>query len=331
MIGPEQRWRDRRDSYRPADDERFDPRYHEVVRVDRDRDVRPFIVQHHYSGTLPNSSSYRYLLIDTRRPYWAGKGGVVGAITFGQPGGPQVLRSSFPFLDTPSRESCELQRLVLLDEVKRNAESWFVAQAMRHHERSVRAEGVEAVVSFSDPVPRWDRDGLCVMPGHVGTIYQALTAWYTGRSKPRSAWCVRETGHVLNDRDLSKIRASQRSGKSTSGWEGAVERLKGYGARPPEEGEDLVQWLVEVLDTVCARQRHGGNHRYKWGLTRAAKRGLRQLHGAVDHTVYPKAADPTERPPWTIPDAEVACVRCGQQARVEGLNLCWPCLAGGAR
>ena len=60
-----QRWRDRRSSYRPADDERFDPSHHEVVLVAGDNEVRPFVVAHHYAASLPNSGRFRFLLLDT--------------------------------------------------------------------------------------------------------------------------------------------------------------------------------------------------------------------------------------------------------------------------
>src|SRR5690606_8351510 len=76
-------------------------------------------------------------------------------------------------------ECVDLGRLVLLDEVPANGESWFLAQCFG----SLRAEGFRSVVSFSDPVPRTTADGEPRFTGHVGTIYQASNAIYMGRSK----------------------------------------------------------------------------------------------------------------------------------------------------
>ena len=61
-------------------------------------------------------------------------------------------------------------------------ESWFVAQVFRQ----AALVGVRGIVSFSDPMPRAAADGTTVTPGHVGTIYQALNAVYTGRGTERS-------------------------------------------------------------------------------------------------------------------------------------------------
>lgn len=299
-----QRWREGRDSYRPPDDARFDPRHHEVVLhvgPGSEREVNPFVVRHHYSGSVPNSGRYRYLLIDTRRPHWS-EGGVVGAAVFGTSGGPHCFRASFPFLgDATATAAIELQRLVLLDEVRKNGESWFVAQCMRKHEASLARHGIEGVVSFSDPVPRWAADGSLILPGHTGCTYQALNAHYTGRAKARWSWYRIADGCQINERDLTKVRASCPccgSGKSASGGSGAVDRFVSWGARTPKRGECRRAWLEQVLPTLATRRRHGGNHRYLWGLSRPAKRALVRLHGAPDPARYPKTIDPVERPVW---------------------------------
>lgn len=76
----------------------------------------------------------------------------------------------------------ECSRFVLLDECPGNAESWFLARCFD----ALLAEGVRGVVSFADPVPRRTASGLLVMPGHVGTIYAATNALYTGRATART-------------------------------------------------------------------------------------------------------------------------------------------------
>lgn len=51
-----QRWRGRRDHYRPAG-ERFDPAAF-GVEVIPERDARAFVVAHHYSGSYPAARSW---------------------------------------------------------------------------------------------------------------------------------------------------------------------------------------------------------------------------------------------------------------------------------
>src|SRR5262245_25151347 len=93
---------------------------------------------------------------------------------------PRVLTGPFPHLE-PYHESLELARLVLLDEVPANAESWLCAEAFRRAAR----RGVRGLVAFCDPVPR-RRHGKLIMPGHWGCTYQSLSATYLGRGTPRS-------------------------------------------------------------------------------------------------------------------------------------------------
>ena len=49
-----QRWRLRRDSYRPAG-EPINPRLYEVAELVGDREAKAFIVTHHYSASYPNA------------------------------------------------------------------------------------------------------------------------------------------------------------------------------------------------------------------------------------------------------------------------------------
>ena len=51
---------------------------------------------------------------------------------------------------------------------------------------------------FSDPLPRTRADGTVVMPGHLGTIYQAANAVYTGRGTPRTLTLLPD-GTVFSD------------------------------------------------------------------------------------------------------------------------------------
>ncbi len=65
--------------------------------------------------------------------------------------------------------------------------------------RLAATAGVRGLVMFSDPLPRTRADGAVVMPGHVGTIYQAANSVYTGRSTPRTLTLLPD-GTVFSDR-----------------------------------------------------------------------------------------------------------------------------------
>lgn len=64
----------------------------------------------------------------------------------------------------------ELNRLYIHDIGVKNLESFFITQTMRKVNK-------EIIVSFADPVE-----------GHVGTVYQACSWIYTGKSEPFKVW-----------------------------------------------------------------------------------------------------------------------------------------------
>lgn len=241
-----QRWRDRRD--RPAR-EVIDVRKLEVAEIDR-LDARAFVVAHHYESSMP-ADRFRYGLFDA--------GGLVGAAVYSQPIRDEVTS----ILPGDPLERTELGRLVLLDHVGANAESFFVARCME----LLRTERLTGFVSFSDPVPRTALDGTVTMPGHIGNCYQALNGVYLGRSRVDTVRILPD-GTNLTSRSLAKIRRRER------GWRPAVERLVSYGARGPRMGEDLAAWLVEVLPTIARTFRHPGKHRYAWTLHRRDRKHL---------------------------------------------------------
>ncbi|WP_331727419.1 hypothetical protein OG871_40395 (plasmid) [Kitasatospora sp. NBC_00374] len=161
----------------------------------------------------------------------------------------------------PYRESVELSRLVLLDEVPSNGESWLCAASFALAAR----RGVRGVVAYSDPHPRTRAtpQGLeVVTPGHVGHVYQAQDFAYLGRSRPRRLVLLPD-GTVLTDRAAMKVRRDE------SGHQGVERRLQAFGARPRREGEPGGRWLEEALETVGAgRLDHGGNHLYARSIGR---------------------------------------------------------------
>lgn len=268
-----QRWRPGgRHSWRRPEDGGFTPARYGVDAL-AEAAAKTFVTGLHYSGTYP-AASHRYGMFDLAEPAAA----LVGVAVLSVPASRAVLTSVFPHLE-PYRESLELSRFVLRDEVPANGESWFLGQMSR----LAAAAGVRGLVMFSDPVPRTRADGTTVMPGHVGTIYQAVGTVYTGRGTARTLTLLRD-GTVLSDRAAQKIRRQER------GHEYAERQLAALGARPPRTGERPADWLARALtDTGARRLRHPGCHRYAFRLGTT-----RQARAAVQVTPrprpYPKAA-----------------------------------------
>ena len=202
-----QRWREHRATYRPSEERgKFIPAHYEVAPLP-EREARFFVEQHHYAGSIP-AARWCFGL------FWGGL--LVGAVVFSHPMNDLVITSVLP---GAANESVELGRLVLLDRVPANAESWLVARCFD----LLRAEGMIGVVSFSDPVPRTDSAGTVLFRGHCGTVYQSLNAVYTGRGKARTLRLLPD-GTVLSERAIQKARANER-GAST-----AVKALVSSGA-----------------------------------------------------------------------------------------------------
>lgn len=141
-----------------------------------------------------------YGLFDTTAPPAVS---LVGVLALGIPTHVAVLTGVFGRL-TPYEESLELNRLVLLDEVPANTETWFQARASR----LAAAQGIRGIVAHSDPEPRTRLTAQgteMIFPGHYGTIYQAKGMEYLGRTRPRRL-TVLPDGSVLH----SGVRAGSR-------------------------------------------------------------------------------------------------------------------------
>ena len=252
-----QRWRERRESYRPAG-ETIAPRLYEVAKIDSDGEAKDFILRHHYLGSYP-SARFRFGLFT--------RGNLVGVAVFSHPCNDRVLTSVFPLSPL---ESVELGRFVLLDSVPANGESWFLARTFE----CLRKDGLAGVVSFSDPVPRNAADGTVIHRGHIGTCYQATSATFLGKTVPRTIRLLPD-GTVLNERTVQKIRSGER------GWQYAAALLEKFGAEPASF--DLRdEWLQEWLPRLTRSFRHSGNYKYAWPLQRAARRFL------PESLAYPK-------------------------------------------
>jgi hypothetical protein len=256
---PVQRWRDRRDTYRPAG-EVIDPTAYDVAPIAEDRVARAFITRHHYSGTFP-AARERVGLYQ--------RGELVGVAVFSHPVNDRTLTSVFPGRAT---DSVELGRFVLLDGVPGNGETWFLARAFEY----LRAEGYRGVVSFADPIARTRADGVPVFPGHVGTIYQAFNGRFLGRGAPATLRLLPDAT-VLSGRALAKLRAGDR------GWRYVAELLERHGATPaPLDPAARRVWGDEWLAQLTRPMRHPGNFKYAWALARGEHRRLASV-GA-----YPK-------------------------------------------
>jgi hypothetical protein len=245
-----QRWRERRDSYRPVG-ETIIPAEYEVACLP-ERDAKAYVITHHYSASYP-AARFRYGL--HRR------GQLVGVAVFSVPVRPEVLTNVFPTGD--AQESVELGRFVLDDGVPGNGETFFLAQCCAR----LRREQIAGVVSFSDPMARYDAGGRAVFVGHIGNIYQAFSATFLGRATPRTLRLLPD-GSVLSDRALQKIRAQEQGARYST------ELLLRRGARAPRVGEDPRAWLREVLPGLTRTVRHPGVLRYAWALHRSARRFL---------------------------------------------------------
>lgn len=251
MTAVSQRWRAHRSLYRPAG-EVIDPSRYEVEPIDRPT-ARAFIEAHHYEPTFP-PNRWRFGLFTRSR--------LVGVAMFTVPVGKTVLTGTLGITDP--RDGAYLGRFVLLDEVPGNGETWFLGRVYE----LLRSEGLAGAVSDSDPEPRTAVDGRVVMPGHVGTIYQAFNGRYVGRASSRTLRLLPD-GTIFSERAMSKIRGRER------GWRYAVEQLVAAGSPAPETlGEDLRGWMWRALKIVSRPLKHPGNHRYVWPLHRAVAKRL---------------------------------------------------------
>ncbi len=245
-----QRWRARRDSYRPAG-EPIQTHAYEVASIPDDNTAKAFVVAHHYAASYP-AARFRFGLYR--------RGQLVGVAVFSHPVNNAVLTNVFP---VAANDATELGRFVLLDDVPGNGETWFLARCfelLRHE--------VVGVVSFSDPEPRTTTAGRVVMPGHVGTIYQAFNGVYRGRGRADTLRILPD-GTVFNRRAMSKVRAHDQ------GWRYAAAVLERHGAAPaPAHPRDAATWLAMWLPILTRPLRHPGNHRYAWALDRKLRRHL---------------------------------------------------------
>lgn len=241
-----QRWRKGRESYRPAG-EPIDTSKYGVEVIDEATQAKPFVEAHHYEHTFPAARESVGLFRGRE---------LVGVAVFSVPVNPKQ-----PAKYTTTKDGCDLGRLVLLDDVPANGESWFLARAFKALLAEKRSIG--AVVSYSDPIARTTAEGVTVMPGHVGTIYQAFNARYVGLSKRERAWVHVATRRNVSRRALAKIK------KDDQGAAYAYAQLLAMGAPARRAFEDGAAYVARALrEGPFETFIHPGKHTYAWTLRR---------------------------------------------------------------
>lgn len=246
---PCQRWRHKRDSYRPAGEPLRTERY--GVELVSEAEAKRFTEAHHYSGTYPAAR----VRVGLRRVRPGGGSDLVGVAVYSVPMSQAVIPK---WTGLEPAHGVELGRLVLLDDVEGNGETWFLARAMA----LVRQElpDVRAVLSCSDPVRRISSGGRVILPGHVGTVYQALNARHVGRTE-RATLYVTPGGEVVCKRTLSKIAGDE------VGAAYAADQLLEFGAPPRFAGESGQSWIARIKASGwLGRFRHPGNLVYLWPM-----------------------------------------------------------------
>jgi len=133
-----------------------------------------FVSKHHYSHRPSSATRQSFGLYQqtSESTFFDGETTeLVGVMTYGQPVGNLAVRS---IGGVTNREVLELTRLVLLDAIGKNAESYFIGQSFRWL-KSLEPE-VKILISYADPEA-----------GHGGTIYRATNWLYQGRGAHKKA------------------------------------------------------------------------------------------------------------------------------------------------
>lgn len=265
-----QRWRERRQLL-VSNQSVIDPREFAADVIPAALAKR-FVETHHYSASFPASR----LAIGLFRNGAAGRSRLVGVAVFSVPMNDAAVRRHTG-LRSPSA-GVDLGRFCLLDEVEANGETWMLARAFRLLRRE--KPGVEAVISYADPMPRISATGEIIKPGHVGLILQAhgggssKTLAYRGRSAARVEYLTPDA-RPFSPRAISKIRNGE------SGQAYGIDQLVRGGARPPRPAESARTWFDDLVRSgFFFRRRHPGNHVFAYALTAQARRAAEGLVSA---------------------------------------------------
>ena len=153
---------------------------------------KEFIIKHHYSHGCHNGPMTWGLFDDEE---------LVGVIAFATPCSENVRRSVFG--EEFKNNITELHRLVLFDEIPKNSESFFIRKSLKLLREY--KPNIYGVLSFADSTEN-----------HRGTIYQASSALYTGRTS-KSTFFLDDAGRLHHPRqngvNISKDEAAKRGWK----------------------------------------------------------------------------------------------------------------------
>nr|WP_224962670.1 hypothetical protein [Geomonas fuzhouensis] len=213
----------------------------------------------HYSRSYPVARCRVGLMV---KPSRFSQDYLAGVAVYSVPMQPATITK---YLQVAPAQGVELGRLVLLDDdgsgaVGFNAESWFLARAMRLLRQA--HPGLAGVVSYADPVPRFAPTGEMVKPGHSGICYRASNSVFHGRSRGRTL-IVNSRGEVANERMLSKIRLEE------NGIDYACRRLHEMGAPERQQHESGPVYLRRALaEGGFSTMKHPGNFVFTWSWGR---------------------------------------------------------------
>lgn len=261
-----QRWTERRESRRPAG-ETIRTSAYDVAPIASASEARSFVELHHYAGSA-SSPAHRFGLYR--------RGDLVGVALFGPPSSMNAHRAVFPSLTIG--QAVTLGRLVLIDDVPGNGESFFVARCFE----ALRTRGVVAVESCADPQPRTTDVGKLVHRGHLGIVYQATNGRYIGRTNPT-------TLRLLPDGTCYSNRTAGKLVRGEQGRRYAASELEKWGADQLQPGDDALAWLRLWRARLTRPMRHRGNHRYLWCLDKRRRREV-MTAPAVAYPKFERAA-----------------------------------------
>lgn len=156
------------------------------------KEAKEFVIKYHYSHGIHNGPMTYGLYLEDE---------LVGVCAFATPSSEAVCSSVFG--EEQKRSVTELHRLVLLEEMPKNTESWFIVRALKELKKD--RPYYNAVLSFADATQ-----------GHVGTIYQATNARYCGTSG-KATFYIDLSGRLRHPRqngvNITKEEAKNRGWK----------------------------------------------------------------------------------------------------------------------
>lgn len=127
------------------------------IKICERTEIRDFIEKWHYSHNINGLiSDYCFKLLDGEI--------MIGAMIFGR----MAMAGQWKKYVDKEEDVMELRRLVLIDDTKRNAESYFIGSALRWLKKNTE---IKVIVSYADPEY-----------GHSGVVYRASNFKLVGKS-----------------------------------------------------------------------------------------------------------------------------------------------------